>query len=135
MMLEYRRLRRLPTCIGNERIRIASNGDVSHSRNSVECEADAAWSTPWRPVGRLDAAALARLTRQIVDTGILGGEAASIDEAAEGGTREELDLSIDGRDYHFVAENTDPAPFRAVVTLLWGVLFELGFRTAPVVER
>ena len=127
MTLEYRRLGRLPTCIGNERIRIASDGDVSHSRNSVECDDNAAWSTPWRVAGRLDAAALTRLTQQIIDTGILGLEAASIDETAEGGTREELDLTIDGREYRFVAENTDPPSFRAVVRLLWGVMFELGF--------
>jgi hypothetical protein len=126
MTVEYRRLGRLPTCIGNERIRVASNGDVAHSRNTVECETDAAWSAPWRLVGRLDAAAVTQLGQQIIDTGILGVEPESIDETAEGGTREEMDIAIDGRDYHFVAENTDRPPFRAVVKLLWGVMFELG---------
>ena len=38
LTLEYRRIGRLPTCIGNERIRIAADGEVSHSRNTVECE-------------------------------------------------------------------------------------------------
>ena len=127
MTLEYRRIGRLPTCIGNERIRITSDGEVSHSRNTLECESDTAWSAPWRPVGRLDAAAVTRIRQQIIDTGILGVEPESIDESAEGGTREELDIELDDREYRFVAENTDPPPFRAVVKLLWGVMFELGF--------
>ena len=84
MTIEYRRIGRLPTCIGNERIRIAAGGEVSHSRNTVECEPGVTWSAPWRPVGRLDAAALARLTQQIIDTGILGLEPESIDETVQG---------------------------------------------------
>ena len=127
MTIEYRRIGRLPTCIGNERIRLAADGEVSHSRNTVECESDAAWSAPWRAVGRLDAAAVTRIRQQIVDTGIFGVEPESIDETAEGGTREEMDIALGEREYHFVAENTDPPPFRAVVKLLWGVMFELGF--------
>ena len=127
MTVEYRRIGRLPTCIGNERIRIAADGEVSHSRNTVECEPDVTWSAPWRPVGRVDAAALARLAQQIIDTGILGLQPESIDETAEGGTREEMDIAIAEREYRFVAENTAPPPLRAVVKLLWGVMFELGF--------
>ena len=37
-----------------------------------------------------------------------------------------MDIAIGEREYHLVAENTDPPPFRAVVKLLWGVMFELG---------
>jgi hypothetical protein len=124
--LEYRRIGRLPTCIGNERIRISSDGEVSHSRNTVECESEAEWSASWRTAGRLDATAMARLTQQIIDTGILGLEPESIDESAEGGTREEMEIALGEKEYRFVAENTDPPPFRAVVKLLWGVMFELG---------
>jgi hypothetical protein len=127
MTLEYRRIGRLPTCIGNERIRITGDGEVSHSRNTVECESEAEWSASWRTAGQLDAAAMARLTQQIIDTGILGLEPESIDESAEGGTREEMEIALGDREYRFVAENTDPPPFRAVVKLLWGVMFELGF--------
>ncbi len=126
MTLEYRRIGLLPTCLGNERIRIASDGLVSHARNTVECDSGEPWSAPWRPVGRLDAAAMARLTQQIIDTGVLGLEPESIDESAEGGTREEMEIALGEREYRFVAENTDPPPFRTVVKLLWGVMFELG---------
>jgi hypothetical protein len=126
--VEYRRIGRLPTCVGNERIRITGDGEVSHSRNTVECEPESDWSASWRTVGTLDGAARARLTQQIVDTGILGLEPESIDESAEGGTREEMDIALGEREYRFVAENTDPPPFRAVVTLLWGVMFEIGVR-------
>ena len=125
MTLEYRRIRRLPTCVGNERIRITGDGRVAHSRNTVECETGALWSAPWRSVGSLDSAALERLSQQIIATGVLDLDSESIDETTEGGTREELDIAIGGRDYNFVAENSDPPPFRAVVQLLWGVMFEL----------
>jgi hypothetical protein len=127
MTVEYRRIGRLPTCIGNERIRLAADGEVSYSRNTVECEPDATWSAPWRRIGRLDAAAVTQIGQQIIDTGILGTEPESIDETAEGGTREEIDIVLGEREYHFVAENTDPPPFRAAVKLLWGVMFGLGY--------
>lgn len=127
LTIEYRRIGLLPTCLGNERIRIAGDRMVSHARNTVECENDERWSAPWHVVGRLDAAAVTRLEQQVIDTGILGVEPESIDESAEGGTREEMDIAIGEREYHFVAENTDPPPFRAVVKLLWGVVFDLGF--------
>jgi hypothetical protein len=125
MELEYRSIGRLPTCVGNERIRIHGDGEVSHSRNTVECEAGSAWSAPWQSAGRMDAASMDRLSRQIVDSGLLGSSRQTIDETAQGGRREELDLSIDGCEYHFVAQNTDPPPFRAVVKLLWDVVFGL----------
>jgi hypothetical protein len=125
MTLEYRRIRRLPTCVGNERIRITGDGRVAHSRNTVECEAGVLWSAPWRSVGSLDSAALERLSQQIITTGVLDLDSESIDETTEGGTREEMDIAIGGRDYHFVAENSDPPQFRAVVQLLWGVMFDL----------
>src|SRR6476661_1198360 len=108
MTIVYRRISRLPTCIGNERIRVAGDGEVSHSRNTAECEeGSAGWSAPWRAVGRLDAAAIARLEQQVAGTGVLELESESIDESAEGGTREEMDLAIGERDRHVVVENTD----------------------------
>ena len=126
LTIEYRRIGLLPTCLGNERIRIARDSMVSHARNTVECENGERWSAPWRDIGRLDPTAVTLLEQQIVDTGILGIEPESIDESTEGGTREEMDIAIGEREYHFVAENTAPPPFRAVVKLLWGVVFELG---------
>jgi hypothetical protein len=125
MGIEYRLISLFPTCVGNERIRITDDGEVSHSRNTVECERGERWSASWRTVGRLDPRAAARLTQEIVGTGLLDLPPQSIDESAQGGKREEIDLTIDRDERHFVAQNTDPQPFRAVVTLLWGVLFEL----------
>jgi hypothetical protein len=125
MAIEYRRIGRLPTCVGNERLRIETDGRVSHARNTAECEPGVQWSAPWQAVGTLDAPALARLEQQIVETGLLRLPAQSIDDAAEGGKREEIDLVLDGRSHHVVVENVDPPPFRAAVRLLWGVLAEL----------
>ena len=125
LTIEYRGIRQLPTCIGNERIRITADGHVSHSRNTVECDDGAIWSADWRDVGRLDDTALARLRDQIAGSGLLKQPPELVDEVVEGGTREELDLAIDEREYHFVVQNTDAPAFRAVITLLWGILFSL----------
>jgi hypothetical protein len=83
------------------------------------------WSAPWRDVGWLDDAALLRLREQITGSGLLELPSESIDEAAQGGRREEIDLTIDQRKYRFVVQNTEARPFRTVVKLLWGVIFEL----------
>jgi hypothetical protein len=125
MSIEYRLIGLLPTCIGNERIRIAGDGRVSYSRNTVECDEGSVWSAPWRDVGWLDDAALLRLREQITGSGLLELPLESIDEAAQGGRREEIDLTIDARKHRFVVQNVTAPQFRAVVKLLWGVIFEL----------
>jgi len=126
LAIEYRQISQLPTCIGNERIRISHDGRVWHSRNSMECEAGELWSDAWHSVGQLDAAALTRLRRQILDSGLLELVPQSVAATAEGGTREEMDVAIDDREYHFVVQNTEQPPFREIVSLLWGVMFSFG---------
>jgi hypothetical protein len=125
LAVEYRRIGQLPTCIGNERIRIAVNGRVDHSRNTAECDPGVQWSTPWRAVGRIDDAAMAQLQRQIIETGVLSLAAEATADSVEGGRREELDLTVDGRERHIVLQNTESPAFRAAVQLLWGVMFSL----------
>lgn len=125
LAIEYRRIGLLASCIGNERIRIARDGSVSHSRNSIECEEGKPWSDSWHGLGRLGAAAMTQLAQQIVDSGVLELPPESIAETAEGGKREEMEVSLDEREYHFVVQNADPPAFRTVVTLLWGVMFSL----------
>ena len=125
MSIEYRLVSLLPTCLGNERIRIAGDGRVSYSRNTAECDEGTMWSAPWRDVGWLDDAALLRLREQITGTGLLELPSESIDEAAQGSRREEIDLTIDQRKYRFVVQNAEAPPFRTVVKLLWAMIFEL----------
>ena len=125
MSIEYRLVGLLPTCVGNERIRIAGDGRVSYSRNAVECDEGTIWSAAWRDVGWLDDAALLRLREQITGSGLLELPPEAIDETAQGGRREEIDLTIDERKYRFVVQNVDAPPFRTVVRLLWGVILEL----------
>ena len=122
LAIEYRRIGLLASCIGNERIRIARDGSVSHSRNSIECEEGQRWSDGWRRVGQLGAAVMMQLAQQVVSSGVLELPPESIAETAEGGRREEMDVSLDEREYHFVVQNADPPAFRAVVALLWGVV-------------
>lgn len=120
--IEYRRLGRLPTCIGNERIRVTADGQVAHSRNVVECAEGQAWSAEWTTSGRLDAPALAALEQDIRGSGLLEMAPQSIDDTAEGGVREELDVTLDERDYHWVVENVPAPALRAVVARLRGVV-------------
>ena len=124
MSIEYRLVSLLPTCVGNERIRIAGDGRVSYSRNTVECDEGTTWSAAWRDVGWLDDAALLRLHEQITGSGLLELPPESIGHSAQGGRREEIDLTIHERKYRFVVQNVDAPPFRTVVKLLWAVIFE-----------
>jgi hypothetical protein len=73
-------------------------------------------------VGQLDAAAMSRLRRQILDSGLLELASEHIATTAEGGAREEMDVTIDDREYHFVVQNVERPQFRKVVSLLWGVM-------------
>jgi hypothetical protein len=125
LTVEYRSIGLLPTCVGNERIRIGGDGRVSYSRNIRECDEGTVWSAPWRDVGWLDDAALVRLREQITGSGLLEVPPESIDETAEGGRREEIDLTIDDRKHHYALQNAEAPPFRTVVKLLWEVIFEL----------
>jgi hypothetical protein len=123
LAIEYRRIGLLASCIGNERIRIARDGSIAHSRNSIECEKGQIWSDGWHRVGQLGAASMTQLAQQIVSSGVLELPPESITESAEGGRREEMDVCLDEREYHFVVQNADSPAFRTVVALLWGVVF------------
>ena len=123
--MEYRRLGLQPTCRGNERIRVSADGRVWHSRNSRDCEPGVLWSDPWRPIGQLGEAALESLRRRVVDTGLLDAPSVSVDESAEGGSREEIDLSLDGRDHHIVVQNRRVPAVQRAVALLWDVKHSL----------
>jgi hypothetical protein len=126
VIIEYQRIGLLPTCLGNERLRILADGRVDHSVNSRECEAGGRWSSNWQEAGRLDGTALARLLAAISDSGLLSLPPAMIDEDVDGGKREELRLHIDGADHCFVVQNCDPPALRAVVRLLWDALAAAG---------
>jgi hypothetical protein len=121
-VIEYQRIGLLPTCVGNERIRILADGGIEHSVNIRECEPGELWSSGWQQKGRLDDAALARLRAAIRQSGLLALPRAMIDEDVDGGKREELRVSIDGADHCFIAQNCDPPALRAVVRLLWDAL-------------
>lgn len=126
VVIEYQRIGLLPTCLGNERLRILADGVIEHSVNSRECEAGELWSSDWQEAGRLDGTALVRLRAAISDSGLLVLPPAMIDEDVDGGKREELRVSIDGADHCFVAQNSDPPALRAVVRLLWDALAVAG---------
>lgn len=122
LAIEYRKIGQLATCIGNERIRVAADGRVSFSRNTTECEQGRQWSAEWRAAGQLASTALTELAREIGGSGLLAMVPESIAETAEGGKREEIDVTIDDAAYHFVVQNADRPAFRHVVRLLWGAL-------------
>jgi hypothetical protein len=121
-LIEYRKIGLLATCIGNERIRIDADGSLHHARNRRECEPGGLWSSEWRQVGKLDAGDLEALLRAIRATGLLALPAEMVDEAAEGGRREELLVMIDAVAHRFVVQNSDHPAFRKAVQLIWGTL-------------
>ena len=121
LVVEYRKIGLLPTCIGNERIRVAGSR-VSYARNTRECEPDERWSDEWRIIGELTADAAAALAAEIRDSGLLRSRPESIDDTAEGGKREEISLTIDDVTYEFVVQNTEHAEFRRAVRALYGAI-------------
>ncbi|MBV5318505.1 MAG: hypothetical protein JZU50_11925 [Desulfobulbaceae bacterium] len=121
-LIEYRKIGLLATVIGNERIRVDSDGGLYYSRNSHAHKAGELWSESWQKVGRLDAVAVSDLLRAIRGSGVLALPPVTVDEAVEGGKREELLLLIDQSLQHYVVQNSDQPAFRKAVQLLWGAL-------------
>lgn len=126
LAIEYRRIGRLATCVGNERIRVTDAGEVYYSRNSGPCAPGRVWLDEWQPLGRLGPGAHSDLQRAVVESGILDSPAESIDESAEGGSREEIDLTLDGRERRYVVQNLESKAFRAVVAALWDARYRVG---------
>jgi hypothetical protein len=125
-LIEYRKIGLLATCIGNERIRIDTNGGLYYSRNSQECEFGELWSDGWKLLGRMDSLAVIKLVRAIRESGLLALSPTMVDEECEGGRREELLLVIDTVDHRYLVQNVDDPSFKKAVRLLWGVLAEHG---------
>lgn len=125
-LVEYRKIGLLATCLGNERIRIGTDGGLYYSRNSQECELGELWSDGWKQIGRLDSLAVNELLQAIRGSGILVLSPTMVDNEVGGGKREELLLTIDTVTYRYVVQNSDSPPFRKVVRLLWGTFFEHG---------
>jgi len=121
--VEYRKISQLPTCLGNERLCITSDGRLYHSRNVCECELGELWSDGWHEIGRLGAEVRDQLAQVIFRSGLLELDASCwVDENVEGGKREELDVTIGKRTYHFLVQDNGPPEFRYVVKFLWGIL-------------
>ena len=124
-LIEYCKIGLLATTIGNERIRVDSDGGLYYSRNSHECMAGELWNGSWQQFGKLDAAAVHDLLQGIRESGVLVLPPVTVDEAVEGGKREELTLQIDAVMHRYVVQNSDQPAFRKVVQLLWGTFIEV----------
>ena len=124
--VEYRKISQLPTCLGNERLCITSDGRLYHSRNVCECELGELWSDGWHEMGRLGAEVHDQLAQVILRSGLLELDSSYwVDENVEGGRREELDVTIGKRRYHFLVQNNAPPEFRYVVKFLWGIMWSM----------
>ena len=119
-LIEYRKIGLLSTCIGNERIRVDTEGKLYHARNHHECTPGEFWSDEWKLVGELDNATLATLVKDIKESGVLSLPPATTDEVTEGGKREELFLMIDEVEQCYVVQNCDQPVLKTVIELLWG---------------
>ena len=121
-LIEYRKIGLLATCIGNERIRIDTDGGLYFSRNSRECLPGEIWSEDWRLVRRLDIAAVDKLVQDIKDSGVLELPPTMVDEEYEGGRREELMVVVDTVTHRYLVQDTDHPEFKVAVRSLWGIL-------------
>ena len=123
VMVEYRKIGQLPTCLGNERIHISMDGRLFYSRNTRDCEEGQLWSDDWQEIGQLEADEAEKLARAITECGLFELETHWVNEDVEGGKREELDVAIGARSSHFVVRNGEPPEFREFVALLWAIVF------------
>ena len=71
--VEYRLVTRMPTCLGNHRVRIDPAGAVYSATNATDCSSGERWSTPYPsdPARRLSAAELGALRRAIETSGVI----------------------------------------------------------------
>lgn len=126
--LEYRSIGLHPTCIGNERLRIGDDGALDYTRNTRECAKAEVWTNDWKRLGVLSATTLVRVEQALADSGLFALPETIIDEAAEGGTRQELDLRIGERECHLVVQNAPCPGFEAFVRLLRQTVADLEYR-------
>lgn len=106
---EYRYIQAM-TCKGNRRVRIDPDGRVFADVATRDCIGGADWNGPWptEPVRMLSAAELARLRRELLDSGFFELPA-RIEEPAQDGYRDEIDVAIGAR-RHSVTVQHAPAP-------------------------
>lgn len=121
-LVEYRCISRHPTCIGNERIRLETDGRLYWSQNSRECDEGQLWSAEWQYQGRVGEEALQALMHRIRETAVLNVPEKSVNSETEGGKREELELYINGKIHRYRLENTTCPAFSAVVHHLYGLM-------------
>jgi hypothetical protein len=116
--VEFRRITKHPTCLGNERVKVDDHGAVFTATNQADCAAGNAWSTPYpaAPRYRLSAAERDQLGRLIQSSGAMTLPALSTDpaKATSDGYREELDIVLDGRHAVVAVEDTQVAAFSRV---------------------
>lgn len=124
--IEYRRIGLLATSIGNERIRVDTSGRVFHSRNRAECHEGSQWCDDWEDVGELDRSQIEALWQAIDQTGILSVENAQIATDVEGGRREELEISYDGKNMVIVVQNIDCYELEELIRYLYDMIYMLG---------
>lgn len=121
-LIEYRRISLHPTCIGNERIRLETDGRIYHAKNSRECEEGQLWSAGWQYKGKVDANVLAAFIDLVASSSLIDLPEIMGDSSVEDGSREELAVSMAGVSYCRRLHNAEHPAFRLVVRQLRGVL-------------
>lgn len=116
--VEFRRITKHPTCLGNERIKVDDQGAVFTATNQTECAPGTAWSTPYpaSPRTRLTSVERNQLGQLLQTSGAMGLPALSTDpnKATTGGYREELDIALGGQRAVVAVEGTEVAAFSKV---------------------
>ncbi len=107
--IEYRQIMLGPTCMGNWRVKITTDGRVYSSRNTAHCKKGETWSSPWSPdpvttlSSRKHRGLLASF--EIDKLFALPPHITDPTKVTMGGYKEEIELTDGDRHHVVVAEN------------------------------
>jgi hypothetical protein len=106
---------RMPTCLGNLRVRIDSGGAVFSATNATECSPGEIWSTPYpdAPTRRLTESERSRLRRAVEASGLLAMPLVTDEGVTLDGVAEEIELGQGTEIRKVRVVNRSPEPFVA----------------------
>jgi hypothetical protein len=119
--VEYRQVSKLPTCVGNRRIKVNRDARVYAAVNTTECPRGEQWSAPYpaSPARTLSDAERRHLLGLIQSSGFLE-LAPRYPGDRDDGFREEIEVTVADRHQSVVVEQRDPPAFTRVRQALLG---------------
>jgi hypothetical protein len=113
--VEYRQISKLPTCLGNRRIKVDREARVYTATNATECPPGERWSTPYpdSPTRTLSPAERKDLLNLIRESNFLD-LAPRYGNDRDDGYQEEIDVDLAGKRHSVIVEQIDQPAFAKV---------------------